>query len=199
MADTSAAPSLKGTKTEQNLATAYVAESTAVTRYTIYANVAKKQNYFFYSNIFTETAANELHHSKIFLNFLLEGGAAPGPVTVDSGNISDTLTNLKISAQEELHEGVELYTEAAKVAREEGFENIAEKFESIATIENHHRERFLAMASEIENGTTWKRANPIKWQCEVCGYIYEGTEPPKVCPACSHPYQHYFPEPQDQF
>ena len=199
MADTTAAPSLKGTKTAENIAKAYVAESIAVTRYQIYANVARKENYFFFSKIFEETAANELHHSKIYLSMLKEGGVAPGPVTVDSGNISDTLTNLKISSSEELHEGVDLYKTSAETAREEGFDHIADVFESIATIEEHHRKRFDAMAKEIEDGTVWKRDKPIKWQCDVCGYIFEGTEPPKVCPACAHPYQHYFPEPQGQF
>lgn len=199
MADTANAPKLAGTKTAANLATAYVAESIAVTRYTIYADKAKKQNYFFYAQIFLETAANELHHSKIYLQKLLEGGVAPGPITVDTGMISDTLTNCKVSAEEELNEGVKLYKAAAETAREEGFDAIAGIFESIATIEEHHRRRFDAMAKEIENGTTWKRPTPIKWQCDVCGYIFEGTEPPKVCPACAHPYQHYFPEPQGQF
>ncbi len=198
MADT-ATPSLQGTKTAQNLANAFVAESTAVTRYTVYSNVARKQNYFFFSEIFKETADNEMHHAKIFLALLTEGGVTPGPVTVDSGNISDTLNNIKIAAQEELHEGVELYRQAAEVAREEGFDHIADVFDSISTIEEHHRRRFDAMAKEIETDTVWKREKPIKWQCEVCGYIFEGTEPPKVCPACAHPYQHYFPEPQGQF
>ncbi len=199
MADNTQTPSLKGTKTAVNLATAYVAESIAVTRYTIYADKAKKANYFLYSRIFTETAANELHHSKIYLQMLLDGGVAPGPVTVDSGNIGDTLTNLKIAASEEETEGVELYRKFSEVAREEGFDHIADVFASIATIEEHHRRRFLAMAKEIEDGTTWKREKPIKWVCDVCGYIFEGTEPPKVCPACAHPYQHYSPEPEGLF
>ena len=83
------------------------------------------------------------------------------------------------------------YTEAAKVADEEGFPEIAEHFRSIAEIENHHRMRFLHYLEQVKNGTVWKRDKPIQWQCLVCGYIYEGTEPPKVCPACDHPYQHY--------
>lgn len=199
MADNTATLSLKGTKTAENLAASFVAESMAVTRYQIYANVARKEQYYFFSNIFEETAANELHHSKIYLTLLKEGQVVPGPVTVDTGDVSDTLTNLKIAAEEELNEGVNLYRKYSEVAREEGFDKIAGVFESIATVEEHHRQRFLDMAREIEEGTVWKRAEPIKWQCEVCGYIFEGTEPPKVCPACAHPYQHYFPEPQGQF
>lgn len=199
MADNSNTPSLKGTKTAQNLASAYIGESIAVTRYTIYADKAKKANYFFYSRIYEETAANELHHSKIYLQMLLDGGVAPGPTSIDSGNLSSTLENLKIASCEEMVEGVEAYKKASEVAREEGFDHIADVFASIATIEEHHRQRFDKMAKEIENGTTWKRDKPIKWQCDVCGYIFEGTEPPKVCPACSHPYQHYFPMAEGQF
>lgn len=199
MADNNSTPSLKGTKTAENLASAYIGESTAVTRYTIYADKAKKANYFFYSRIFEETAANELHHSKIYLQMLLDGGVAPGPVTIDSGKLDDSLNNIKIAANEELIEGVEAYKKSAEVAREEGFDHIADVFESIAAVEDHHRHRFEAMAKEIENGTTWKREKPIKWQCDVCGYIFEGTEPPKVCPACAHPFQHYFPMAEGQF
>lgn len=199
MASTNATPSLKGTKTAECLASAFVGESIAVTRYTIYADKAKKENYFFYSRIFTETAGNELHHSKIFLQELLDGGIAPGAVTVDSGSMNDTLQNIKIAAEEERVEGVEAYKKSAEIARSEGFDRIAGIFESIAKIEAHHRRRFLAMAKEIEDGTVWKREQPIKWQCDVCGYIFEGTEPPKVCPACAHPYQHYFPEAEGQF
>lgn len=199
MADTSTTPSLKGTKTAEALAKAYVSESIAVTRYTIYADKANKAGYYFYSRIYTETAANELHHSKIYLQMLLDGGIAPGPVTVDSGKLTDTLFNLETAAEEERVEGVEEYKKSAAIAREEGFDHIADVFESIATIEEHHRRRFLAMAKEVKEGTTWKREKPIKWVCDVCGYVFEGTEPPKVCPACAHPYQHYYPEPEGQF
>ena len=88
---------------------------------------------------------------------------------------------------------MKLYTDAADVAEKEGFVEIAERFRAIATIENHHRERFLLMQQRIKDGTVWKREKPIKWQCLVCGYIYEGVEPPVKCPACYHPYQHFMP------
>lgn len=184
--------SLKGTKTEQNMAAAYVAESTAYTRYTFYAQQAKKELYFQISNIFDETAANELHHAKIFLKYLEDGGVAP-KTGVDTGNLGSTLENLKIAAAEEEKEGVEMYTAAAKVAKEEGFDEIAGRFAAIATIENHHRERFLELADRVDKGTVWKRDKSIKWQCLVCGYIYEGKTPPEKCPACFHPYQHFEP------
>lgn len=185
--------SLEGTKTAGYLATAYVAESTAVTRYTFYAQQAKKDSYFHYSNIFTETADNELHHAKIFLKYLVDGGVTQGLVGVDSGDLSDTVKNLEIAAAEEQKEGVETYTAAAKVAKEEGFDQIAAQFAAIATIEARHEARFKKMKERIENGTVWKRDAPIKWQCLVCGYVYEGTTPPDKCPACLHPYQHFMP------
>ena len=191
MADTQ--KSLKGTKTAACLAAAYVAESTAVTRYTFYSQQAQKESYFQYANIFAETAANELHHAKIFLKYLVDGGVVEAPVGIDSGDLSNTVENLKISAAEEQKEGVEQYTNAAKVAKEEGFDEISSRFAAIATIEAHHEARFNTIRERIENGTVWKRDKPIKWQCLVCGYIYEGTTPPAKCPACFHPYQHFQP------
>lgn len=190
MADTK---SLKGTKTEKNLAMAYVAESCAFTRYTFFAQQATKESYFQYANIFNETAANELHHAKIYLKYLTEEGLNTDPVGVDAGILAPTVDNLKVAAQEEEKEGVELYTAAAKVAKEEGFDEIADRFAAIATIENHHKNRFDKMRERIETGTVWKSetGKPIKWQCLVCGYIYEGVTPPEKCPACYHPMQHF--------
>lgn len=188
MADTK---SLIGTRTETNLANSYVAESCAYTRYTFFAQAAQKESYFQYANIFNETAANELHHAKIFLKYLNEAGCHTSPVGVDAGVIGATVDNLKVAAAEEQAEGVEQYTAAAKVADEEGFPEIADRFRAIATIENHHKVRFEKMRERIENGTVWKSEKSVKWQCLVCGYIYEGTEPPAKCPACYHPYQHF--------
>ncbi len=185
--------SIKGTKTEVNLATSYVAESCAFTRYTFYAQQAQKESYYQYANIFNETAANELHHAKIYLKYLEEGTRTGGAIGVDTGVIGTTAENLKISAQEERTEGVELYKKFAAVAEEEGFEEIASRFLAIARVEEHHEQRFEAMRKHIEDGTVWKRDKPIKWQCLVCGYIFEGVEPPVKCPACFHPYQHFQP------
>ena len=185
--------SIKGTKTEVNLATSYVAESCAFTRYTFYAQQAQKESYYQYANIFNETAANELHHAKIYLKYLEEGTRTGGAIGVDTGVIGTTAENLKISAQEERTEGVELYKKFAAVAEEEGFEEMASRFLAIARVEEHHEQRFEAMRKHIEDGTVWKRGKPIKWQCLVCGYIFEGVEPPVKCPACFHPYQHFQP------
>lgn len=185
---------LKGTETEKNLAAAYVAESTAVTRYTYYSQTAQKEMYYQVANVFAETAANELHHGKIFLKYLTEGAVEVNtPIGVDPGQLQPTVENLGIAASEELAEGVEQYTKAAEVAEKEGFVEIAARFRAIATIENHHRDRFLLLQKRIQDGSMWKREKPIKWQCLVCGYIYEGTEPPTKCPACLHPYQHFMP------
>lgn len=182
--------SIKGTKTEVNLVKAYISESAAYSRYTFYASQANKEKYFPIEKIFTETADNELRHAKVFFK-LLEGGSVPCTLDVDAGTIADTATNLATAAHEEMVEGVEQYTEAAKVADEEGFTEIAEHFRAIAEVEQHHRERFEKYLKQVKDGTVWKRTKAIKWQCLVCGYIFEGKEPPKVCPACDHPYQHY--------
>ncbi len=182
--------SIKGTRTEKNLVIAYMAESSAYTRYTFYAAQANKESYFPIERVFTETANNELRHAKVFFKFL-EGGNVEVPMGVDAGVIADTASNLATAAHEELVEGVELYTNSAKVADEEGFTEIAAHFRAIAKIEDHHRRRFERYLKQVKEGTVWKREKPIKWQCLVCGFIYEGTEPPKVCPACDHPYQHY--------
>ncbi len=183
--------SLVGTRTQVNLANAYVSESCAYTRYTFFAQAAQKESYFQYANILNETAANELRHAKIFLKFLDEGGCKTDPISIDAGVIGKTVDNLKVAAEEERVEGVEQYTESAKVADEEGFSEIAKRFKEIAEIEQHHRDRFDKMIKRIEDGTVWKSDKPIKWQCLVCGYIYEGTTPPEKCPACQHPYQHF--------
>lgn len=193
MSDNTNTPALKGTRTERNLANAYVAESTAYTRYVFFAKSAQKESYFNFANIFQETADNELHHAKIFLKYLKEGAVVTDPITIDPGILTPTVDNLRVAASEEENEGVKQYIAAAEVAEEEGFSDIADHFRAIATIENHHKERFDLMRKQIEDGTVWKREQPIKWQCLVCGYIFEGVQPPEKCPACDHPYQHYKP------
>jgi len=182
--------SIKGTKTEKNLIIAYMAESAAYTRYTYYATQAEKEQYYPIQQIFLDTAANEFRHSKVFFKFL-EGGRMPVSMNVDAGVISTTADNLACAAHEEEVEGVELYTASAKVADEEGFPDIASHFRAIAEIEAQHRRRFLHYLEQVKNGTVWKRDHEITWKCLVCGYEYRGTTPPKECPACDHPYQHY--------
>lgn len=182
--------SIKGTKTEKNLVAAYMSESAAYSRYTYYAKQANKEGFYPIEQVFKETADNELHHGKIFFKFL-EGGKVPCDLNVDAGIIGDTASNLATAASEEETEGVEQYQASAKVADEEGFPEIAEHFRAIAEVEMHHKARFERYLAQVKAGTVWKRDKPIKWRCLVCGYIYEGTEPPAVCPACDHPREHY--------
>ena len=184
--------SIKGTQTEKNLVTAYAAESMAYTRYTYYAQQAEKELYYPVAKVFQDTAANELHHSKIYFKDL-EGGQVNIDLTVDAGVFGTTLENLTIAASEEQSEGVDLYIAFAKTADDEGFPDIAAHFRAIAEIEARHEKRFRKLIDQVKNGTVWKRDEPIQWQCLVCGYIYFGTEPPTKCPACDHPYQHYIP------
>lgn len=191
MATTQTTPKdIKGTQTEKNLVIAYMAESSAYTRYTFYAQQAEKELYYPIAQIFNETAANELHHAKVFFKYL-EGGNLPVTLGVDAGVIGDTASNLATAANEEIKEGVDLYIKSAEVAEKEGFTDIAEHFRAIATVEKHHHDRFERYLKQVKEGTVWKREKPIKWKCLVCGYVYEGTEPPVKCPACNHPYQHY--------
>lgn len=185
-----ATKSIKGTQTEKNLVIAYLAESSAYSLYTFFAKQATKENYFPIAEVFTETAENELHHGKVFFKFL-EGGSVTVPIGADAGVIGTTEENLKTAARQEEVEGVELYTNAAAVAREEGFPEIADHFEAIAKVEASHRRRFEHYLKQVQEGTVWKREKPIEWKCLVCGYVFKGTEPPQDCPGCDHPYQHY--------
>lgn len=187
---TKATKSIKGTKTEKCLVDAYVSESEAYTRYTYYAQQATKENYFGIADVFNETAANELHHGKVFFK-MLEGGEVATTLKVSAGTIADTASNLKQAAQGEHVEGVEQYKKAAEIADSEGFTEIADHFRAIAKVELHHERRFDRYYKEVTEGTVWKREKPIRWMCLVCGYIYEGTEPPEVCPGCDHPREHY--------
>lgn len=188
MSDTT--KSIRGTRTEKNLVAAYLSESSAYTRYTYYAQQANKESYFPVERIFTLTADNEMHHGKVFFK-MLQGGTVEVPINADAGVIGDTASNLATAVSEENTEGVEQYTAAAAVAEEEGFPEIAEHFRSIAEVEKHHMERFARYLKMIQDGTLWKREKPVTWECLVCGFHFEGTEPPKKCPGCDHPYQHY--------
>ncbi|MGB7061190.1 MAG: rubrerythrin family protein [Candidatus Zixiibacteriota bacterium] len=178
--------SVKGTKTEKNLLTAFAGESQARNRYNYFASKAKKQEYEQISAIFAETADNEKEHAKRLFKFL-EGGEAEVTASFPAGVIGETKDNLKASAAGENHEHTTMYPEFARVATEEGFKEIADVFMSIANAEKQHEKRYLGLMANIENGTVFKRDKPVKWRCGNCGYIHEGTEPPDECPACAHP------------
>ena len=182
--------SIKGTQTEKNLVISYLNETQAYARYTYYAQQADKEQYFPIGQIFRETADNELHHAKVFFK-MLQGGTVSVPMDADAGVIGDTATNLQISIKEENAEGVDAYKKFAAVAEEEGFPEIASHFNAIAEVESTHRDRFERYLKQVQDGTVWKRDHAIVWRCLVCGYEFTGTEPPKKCPGCDHPYQHY--------
>lgn len=182
--------SLKNTQTEKNLLKAFAGESQARNRYTYFASVAKKEGFVQISNIFTETADNEKEHAKRFFKFL-EGGDVEITATFPAGKIGTTAENLQAAAAGENEEWSQLYPEFAKVAKEEGFAEIAVVFEKIAEVEKHHEERYRKLFANVENGEVFVKLSETKWKCGNCGYIHTGKEAPKMCPACAHP-QSYF-------
>ena len=181
---------LKGSQTEKNILTAFAGESQARNRYTYFASQAKKDGYVQISEIFTETANQEKEHAKRLFK-LLEGGEVKVAAAFPAGVIGTTLDNLKEAAGGENYEYTEMYPGFAKIAVEEGFEEIAEIFKAIAVAEKQHEKRYLALVANIENGTVFKREQAVVWRCRNCGYLHEGSEAPSVCPACDHPQAHF--------
>ncbi len=185
--------SLKGTKTANNLITAFAGESQANMRYTYYAKQAKKEGYVQISMIFEETARNEQEHAKRFFKFLAEDFCEEAinvnwdfPVA-----LKDTATHLKAAADGEHEEFVSMYPKFADIAEEEGFEDIAYVFREIAEVEERHEIRYRKLLANIEADRVFKRDEVVLWKCNNCGYIHEGKSAPEVCPACAHP-QGYF-------
>ena len=165
---------LKGSKTEQNLLAAFAGESQARNKYTYFASKAKKEGYEQIAAIFEETAANEKEHAEIWFK-LLNGGQVP-----------TTEENLKAAADGENYEWTDMYAEFAKVAKEEGFDNIAFLFESVAKIEKEHEARYLKLLENMKEGLVFSRDGDKIWKCRNCGHIVIGKEAPEVCPVCSH-------------
>lgn len=182
--------SLKGTQTEKNILTAFAGESQARNRYTFFASKAKKEGYVQISKAFEETADQEKEHAKRLFKFL-EGGAVEITAAFPAGVIGDTLANLAASAAGEDEEWQHMYPSFAKTAREEGFEEIAVVMENIAVAEKEHSRRYKAFYENITEGKVFKKDQPVKWRCLNCGFVYEGKEAPKKCPACAHE-QSYF-------
>ena len=172
-------PNLKGTKTERNLQEAFAGESMARNKYTYYASKAKKDGYVQIANLFEETAANEKEHAKIWFKYL-HGGAVPG-----------TGTNLADAADGEHFEWTDMYARMAREAREEGFEEIAQKFEMVGAIEKHHEERYCKLLQNIKDKVVFSKEGAAIWQYSNCGHIVVGPAAPEVCPVCDHP-QSYF-------
>ena len=184
------AGSIKGTKTEQNLLKAFAGESQARNRYTFFASEARKAGFEQIAAIFEDTALNEKEHAKVFFKHL-EGGDLEITATYPAGAIKDTRANLAAAAAGEKAEWGTIYPDFARVARSEGFPEVAQSFEQVAKAEAFHESRYNKLGANLDKGEVFKRKTPVKWHCINCGYIVEGTEPPKMCPACRHPQAFY--------
>jgi rubrerythrin len=169
---------LKGTKTEQNLLSAFAGESMARNKYSYYASKAKKEGFVQIANIFEETAANEKEHAKMWFKLLHDG-------------VPSTAENLLDAANGENYEWTDMYATFAKEAREEGFEEIANKFELVAAVEREHEERYRKLLANVEGKLVFSRDGDAIWQCLNCGHIMVGKDAPEICPVCDHP-QSYF-------
>ena len=177
---------LKGSKTEQNLMTAFAGESQARNKYTYYASKAKKDGYEQIAAIFEETANNEKEHAKMWFKELHDG------------EVPSTIDNLKDAADGENYEWTEMYEEFAKVAEEEGFKAIAAKFRGVAAIEKEHEERYRQLLKNVKEGLVFSKDGDKVWICRNCGHVHIGKEAPKVCPVCAHP-QSYFEVKADNY
>jgi rubrerythrin len=182
--------SIRGTQTEKNLLTSFAGESQARNRYTYFASQARKEGFEQIANIFAETADNEKEHAKIFFKFL-EGGDLEITGTYPAGMIKSTSANLEAAAGGENLEWTKLYSDNARIAKEEGFPEIAVAFTQVARVEKFHEARYRKLLANLTKGEAFKKPTPVKWHCTNCGYIFEGTEAPMECPACKHP-QAYF-------
>ncbi|MFH1355150.1 MAG: rubrerythrin [Candidatus Omnitrophota bacterium] len=181
---------VKGTKTEKNLLASFAGESQARNRYTYFASAAKKEGYEQIANIFTETAENEKEHAKVFFKYL-EGGDTEITATYPAGMIKNTKVNLEEAAAGENLEWTTLYQDFAETAKSEGFPEIARSFEQIAKVEKFHESRYRKLINNIVNGEVFKKKDTVRWHCINCGYVVEGKEAPKECPACKHPQPYY--------
>ena len=169
--------------TQENLQTAFAGESQARNKYTFFADVARKEGYHYIAKIFEETADNERRHAKDEFKML--------------GELGDTTANLKAAMEGEDYEVTTMYAEFAEQAEKEGNKEAALLFKQIMKVEAHHRDRYKTLLDMVENDTVYTREEPIKWKCSVCGYIYDGTKPPKSCPCCKHAREYYEPANMD--
>ena len=181
---------LQGSQTEKNILTAFAGESQARNRYTYFTSQAKKEGLVQISDIFAETANQEKEHAKRLFK-LLKGGEVEVTAAFPAGVIGTTAENLAAGSGGEHYEWTEMYPGFAKVAREEGFNDIATVFESIAVAEKQHEKRYNELRANIEAGRVFKRDEPVAWRCRNCGYVHEGSEAPDTCPACAHPQAHF--------
>jgi len=181
---------ISGSETEKNLLKAFAGESQARNRYTFFASVARKERFVQISEIFLETADNEKEHAKIFFKYL-KGGDAEIVASYPAGRIGTTKENLLAAADGEKMEWSSLYPSFAKVAGEEGFDDVAESFKEIAIVEGYHERRYRKLLRNLQEGEVFKKDEVVRWKCGNCGYVSEGSEAPEVCPACGHGREYY--------
>ena len=189
---------IKMSETIKNLAKAFIGESQARNRYTMYSKIAKKEGYEQIADIFLITADNEREHAKwnfqmlkqVRKNLNFEEEAihveAEAPLVLE-----DTIANLKAAIAGENYEYNIMYPEFANVADKEGFPKVAERLRAIGKAEVHHEERYKKLLEQVENGTVFKKSEKVRWVCRKCGYVHEGEEPPHTCPCCSHPHNYF--------
>ena len=182
--------SIRGTRTEKNILTAFTGESQARNRYSYFATKAKNEGFMQIAAIFEETADQEKEHAKRLFK-LLEGGAVEVTATFPAGIIGGTTENLREAASGENHEHTAMYPEFARTAREEGLPAIAEIFLAIAVAEKQHEKRYLALLANLERNRVFAREQPVTWRCRNCGYLHQGTSAPDKCAACEHPRAHF--------
>lgn len=182
--------SMKGTRTEKNLLTAFCGESQARNRYTYYSAQAKKEGFVQMSKIFAETADHERAHAKSLFK-LLEGGEVEITASFPAGVIGSTAENLREAAAGEHYEHSQMYPDFAAIAEEEGLSVAAALFRSIARAEQYHEHRYLKLLANLDNDQVFKKPQPVTWVCQNCGYQHEGTEAPDACPACAHARAHF--------
>ena len=182
--------SLKGSETEKNLLKVFAGESQARNRYVFFASVARKEGFEQIAGIFQETADNEKEHAEIFFKYL-EGGEVEIEASYPAGRIGTTKENLLAAADGEKVEWSGLYPEFERVAREEGFDDVADSFKEIAEVEGYHERRYRKLLKNLQDGKVFVREESVKWKCRNCGYVHEGNEAPDVCPACRHGREYY--------
>ncbi len=176
----------KGSRTEKNLLAAFAGESQARTRYTFFANAAKKEGYEQISAIFQETSDNEKEHAQLFFNHL-KGGMVEITAAYPAGVVGSTPQNLLAAAEGEKLEWGSLYPNFAQIANEEGFKDVAQTFTMVAKVESYHERRYRKLLASVEQEAVFKKDSPIKWKCRNCGYVLEAGQAPERCPVCDHP------------
>jgi len=181
---------LRGSETEKNILKSFAGESQARNRYTFFASVAKKEGYEQISAIFLETAENEKEHAKVFFKYL-RGGMVEITASYPAGKIGTTKENLFEAAEGERLEWGVLYPEFAKTAKKEGFSDIAKSFTEIAEVEKQHEKRYRMLLEDVKKKKVFKKDKIVKWHCRNCGYVHEGKDAPRQCPACKHPQSYY--------